>query len=306
MQDNFKILLSKNILLVDDNPVIIKILSKGLQDKCSNFNIVTFTDVREAVNFLNKNDKFYFDLVLTDIHMPDMSGIELTKYIREDLNISKDELPILVYSSMEDSNSMKEAKLAGCNEYYTKPKNSETIARNISKWLLNDYFPDKNIDHEKIIINRNTLNGINIIIADDEILSLAIIAKKFTKFGANIFKCTDGSEVVDLIKKDPVKYHLIITDIYMKEIDGVEEVKLVRNIQDKYNKKYNSNYRIPIIAISTDDNQDFIRKALNVGIDDYIVKGCDGNSMIKLSKFWIDYAVNNSKNIKLKLVKSSQ
>ena len=92
----------------------------------------------------------------------------------------------------------------------------------------------------------------------------------------------------------------------MKEIDGVEEVKLVRNIQDKYNKKYNSNYRIPIIAISTDDNQDFIRKALNVGIDDYIVKGCDGNSMIKLSKFWIDYAVNNSKNIKLKLVKSSQ
>ena len=58
---------SKNILLVDDNPVILKILSKWLGDKCPNFNLTMITNSIKAMELVKNKHKAYFDLILTDI-----------------------------------------------------------------------------------------------------------------------------------------------------------------------------------------------------------------------------------------------
>ena len=260
LQDNFPL---KNILLIDDNPVILKILSKCLRNKCFNFNVITFINPKRAIDLIKNKERNYFDLILTDIEMLEMTGIELARYIRENLKIAKSELPILVYSSREDLGTIKEAELAGCNDYYVKPKNAEFIARNISKWLLNDYVPKENIYHQKIVVNEDTFRDLNIIIADDQTMNLMIMAKKFQEFGANVFKCFDGAEMVDLVEKNPVKYHLIVTDIYMNKMGGVEAMKLIRAIQLKYNKKYGTSYRIPIVAISGEVNKNFIMRTIH-------------------------------------------
>ena len=76
------------------------------------------------------------DIILTDIEMPEMDGVKLISYIRNKLSISKDQLPILAYSSRDDIKTINQAKEAGCNAYYTKPKDIRFIARNISKWIL--------------------------------------------------------------------------------------------------------------------------------------------------------------------------
>jgi CheY-like chemotaxis protein len=303
-QDNQKKFSIKNILLIDDNPLIITILSRGLKNRCPNFNIDAFINPREALDFIRSKERDYFDLILTDIEMPEITGIELTKYIREKLKITKDSLPILVYSSREDFETMREAELVGCNDYYTKPRNTEIIARNVSKWILNDYIPNSNVIHEKIFSGKGSLKGLNIILSDDQRVRLMMLAKKFQESGANIFRCHNGGEITNLIKKDPTKYHMIITDICMEKVDAIEEIKLVRKIQTEYNKKYNTNYKIPIIASSIDDNKDTVVKILNDGVDDYIVKGCDTDSIIKLSKFWIDCGICNAKGTEIRLLSS--
>ncbi|MDB2550616.1 hypothetical protein N9X24_01985 [Rickettsiales bacterium] len=61
--------------------------------------------------------------------------------------------------------------------------------------------------------------------------------KKLSNFGANISKCFDGKEIISLIEKNPAKYHLIITDINMTDIGGIEAAKKVREIQLEYNTK---------------------------------------------------------------------
>jgi len=289
---------SKNILLVDDSRLNIEIIAKELRGKCPDFDVTIMNDPIKAFNlikFKHQNDD-QFDLILTDIDMPAMDGKELVKKIREDLDLSKDILPILAYTSIEDIDSINKMKELGVNAYYTKPKDLHFITRNISKWMLGDYVPNKNVKYQDIIINSKTLKNLNVIIADDQSFNLSLISKKFFDVGANINQCKDGEGIVELIKENPKKYHLIITDIHMNKINGIEAVKEIRKIQNEYNETHNTNYKIPIIAMSSDSDKSIVIKALNNGIDDYITKERNPNDLIKLSKFWVDYRLDINKN----------
>jgi len=86
----------------------------------------------------------------------------------------------------------------------------------------------------------------------------------------------------------------------MEEIGGIEATKKVRAIEKEYNSQQNNQnnqnnnnnktkYKTPIIAISGDSHKSFVMNMLNSGIDDYLTKGCSGEDMAKLSRFWIDY-----------------
>lgn len=69
----------KRILVVDDDPKILFILSAALRGLGSNFEITTAGNGTDA---LTKIATEYFDLVITDIQMPDINGIELTRKVR--------------------------------------------------------------------------------------------------------------------------------------------------------------------------------------------------------------------------------
>lgn len=285
----------KNILLIDDVKVNIDILARDLKNKCPNFEVVIMTCPVEAFKLIKvkQEEDEQFDLILTDIEMPLMNGIDLINKVRNELKISKYDLPILVYGSREDKVTINEALDAGCNSYYMKPKDLRFIARNISKWVLNDYMPSKTINNKEIIINNQTLKDLNIIIADDQLMNLMLVSDKISNAGANIFKCNDGGDIIKLMTEDPDKYHLIITDINMKRIGGIEAAMKVRNIEAKHNKQHNSDNKIPIIALSGDNDQKFVMNLLNNSIDDYMIKGSDPKNIIKLSRFWVDYRFCN-------------
>ena len=280
-----------NILLVDDIRTNIEILARDVRNKCPNFNITIIIYPIEAFELIKSKEECgdQFDLILTDIEMPLMSGVELTRKIRNDLGISKDALPILAYSSREDKDIANQAITAGCNAYYIKPKDLRFIARNISKWVLNYYIPSKSIDRQDIVVNNTTLKGLNVIVADDQAINLFLIAKKVSNAGANVFQCSDGKDIVKLFQLDPTKYHLIITDINMGKVGGIDAAKEVRKIESNYNDKNDASCKVPIIALSGDGDKKFVMSLLNSGIDDYMLKGSNPKDLIRLSKFWVDY-----------------
>jgi two-component system, CAI-1 autoinducer sensor kinase/phosphatase CqsS len=307
IEKSLKTKIGKNILLVDDVRLNIEILAKELKDRCSSFNITIMTNPKKAINLIKnmRGHDHQFDLILTDIEMPIMDGVELVREVRENLNISKDEIPILAYSAKEGSDIIEKALKSGCNAYYTKPKELRFIARNIAKWVLSDYIPNKNIYHEDIIVNDKILENLNVIIADDQAVSLTLMIKKLFDAGANITKCIDGSEIIDLVKKDPTKYNLIITDIHMENIDGDEAAYEVRKIQSEYNIKHNTHHKVPIVILSGDIKKESVMRILNNGVDDYISKSKDPKLLIKLCKFWVDYRYDQRKELAIDLDKDS-
>lgn len=104
----------QNLLVVDDDPVNLSILESILTSQP--YDVVTCTSGLEALELLNKRN---WDLVITDVMMPNMSGYELTRKIRERFSIS--ELPILLLTARSQMEDTQTAFFYGANDYVTKP-----------------------------------------------------------------------------------------------------------------------------------------------------------------------------------------
>ncbi len=104
-----------SILVVDDNAVNRLALSRWLE-KSGDYHVATAANGMEALR-LAKTEPF--DLVLLDIMMPVMSGIDVLKKLRQ--TYSSEELPIIMATSKDQSEDMVEAFNLGANDYITKP-----------------------------------------------------------------------------------------------------------------------------------------------------------------------------------------
>lgn len=111
------------VLVVDDDSMNLRILQRILSSE--QYNVVTCTSGKEALSLLNKGN---WDVVITDVMMPNMSGYELTQTIRTRYSIS--ELPILLLTARSQWEDKYTGFQTGANDYVTKPvEKFELISR---------------------------------------------------------------------------------------------------------------------------------------------------------------------------------
>jgi CheY-like chemotaxis protein len=116
------------ILVVDDDKTTRKLLSLYL--KAKGYEVVTAENGLDAMEKLATED---INLVVTDMNMPYMDGIELTKTLRAD--DSWKNLPIVMVTTEADDDERKKAYDTGVDDYLVKPANAEQISDSIKKIL---------------------------------------------------------------------------------------------------------------------------------------------------------------------------
>ncbi|MDM1408480.1 response regulator transcription factor [Myroides sp. DF42-4-2] len=110
-----------NILLVEDDKRISEFIVKGLEEKGMHVQLASSGE--EARKYMLNGD---WDLILMDIMLPDIDGIQLTKMIR----FKKDYTPILMLSALSDTTDKIDALDGGADDYLTKPFHfSELLSR---------------------------------------------------------------------------------------------------------------------------------------------------------------------------------
>ena len=110
----------RNILVVDDEPQITRVLKTTLSS-CG-YGVRTAMDGDEAIHLMKEWSP---DLIITDLRMPNMDGLELCRYVR-----NKSQVPIIVLSVKGEDKIKVEALDAGADDYVTKPFSvSELMAR---------------------------------------------------------------------------------------------------------------------------------------------------------------------------------
>ncbi|MBE1556539.1 ATP-binding protein [Sporosarcina limicola] len=102
------------ILVVDDDPVNLKVLETILS--LERYDIMTVTSGKKALDVLGSRE---WDLVISDVMMPQMSGYELSRTIRKRFTLT--ELPILLLTARSRSEDIENGFLSGANDYVTKP-----------------------------------------------------------------------------------------------------------------------------------------------------------------------------------------
>ena len=104
--------LNKRILSVDDEPMNNKIVAKIMKDEPM-YEVVTAVSGLQALELLEEQD---FDLILLDMMMPDMDGLETLKCIRQ-----KSQIPVVMMTADKTLDTSVEFAKFGCDDYLTKP-----------------------------------------------------------------------------------------------------------------------------------------------------------------------------------------
>jgi len=120
--------MKKSILVVDDSAVIRALQAFILQS--AGFEVET------AINGIEALEKLYtkkFDLVVADINMPKMDGLQMIETLRK--QDAYHDLPIIIVTSEEEEEDRKKGLKAGANVYLVKPTDPKTLVTNV-KMLL--------------------------------------------------------------------------------------------------------------------------------------------------------------------------
>lgn len=120
------------LLLAEDNPINQKVILKILSS--AGFNATPVINGSEALAKYTQND---FDLILMDIQMPEMDGLEVTANIRK-MNKPKQDVPIIAITAHALIGDREKCLKAGMNEYISKPIKSFELLRMIDKLLKVD------------------------------------------------------------------------------------------------------------------------------------------------------------------------
>lgn len=117
------------VLIVDDSPMMCRFLGLFLEKK---FDILSYTDSKEALAWIE--DGFTPDLIVTDLDMPGMNGLELIRTLRA----AFPNLPIMVVSGSKNSNDRIEALEAGADDFLLKPFHPSELELRVKKLIERD------------------------------------------------------------------------------------------------------------------------------------------------------------------------
>lgn len=120
--------MGKSIISVDDSATMRKMVSFTL--KAAGYDVLEASDGADALNVLKTRP---VDLVLSDINMPNMNGLELTRQLRRQPAFSR--TPIILLTTESDPAKKAEGRAAGATGWIIKPFNQEQLLAVIAKVL---------------------------------------------------------------------------------------------------------------------------------------------------------------------------
>ncbi len=254
LQKNLKGL---NVLLIDDNPINRSYFQKILEK--NKLQVTTAESAFKALEILKTNQRF--DLIITDAQMPEMDGFELSTQIRALKNYKK--VPIILLTSSGMRGDSERCKQIGINAYLPKPVKLTDFLKALQVTLG---LPQEEEAQPSLVTQytvREVLPRLHILVAEDNPVNQKLAIRLLEKNGYYADIAKNGLEVLEKLKKN--HYDLILMDVQMPEMDGLQATQKIRELE-------NGKSHIPIIALTAHAMKKDIDMCLSAGMDGYVSK----------------------------------
>ncbi|MDR1828500.1 MAG: response regulator [Methylobacteriaceae bacterium] len=120
--------MTKTVLIVEDNELNMKLFNDLLE--AHGYRTLKATHGRDAME-LAKSDPP--DLILMDIQLPEISGYEVTRWLKQDLDLKS--IPVIAVTAFAMKSDEEKARLAGCEDYISKPISVSRFMETIRSYL---------------------------------------------------------------------------------------------------------------------------------------------------------------------------
>ncbi|MCG8374756.1 MAG: response regulator, partial [Balneolales bacterium] len=263
----FRILNNKNVFILDDNETNLRILKHHLVKAR-----ITVTTFKDPLLLLEKKDSLNeFDLGILDMQIPQKSGIDVAREIRELWD--KKELPLVLFSSVHELENVEDRKLF--NLYLRKPIQQ-------SRFLIN-LEPLFNKARQKKVAEKNEMpsahlfkKGVRILVAEDNKVNQKVILHILERLGITPQFAENGQIAAEMNATN--NYDLILMDMEMPVMDGLEATKKILSDSSK---------SPVIIAMTANAMAEDKERCIKAGMDDFISKPVTVNSVKNLLTKWL-------------------
>jgi len=217
-----------------------------------------------------------FELVLLDLEMPGSGSSTLIQELKADGVLRS--IPVLGLISMGGKIEINEVMESGCNGWLYKPIRQSQLFDAIMT-IFHPALEKKSIEkmngQEDL---KNIIKGqeLKILLAEDNPVNQKVATAMISKLGHDCDIACNGLEVLDALKH--IKYNLILMDIQMPEMDGLEAATAIRS-----NPRW---ITIPIIALTAHALPGDRERCIEAGIDDYLSKPLSPAELAQVLERW--------------------
>ncbi|MEN6441459.1 MAG: response regulator [Syntrophobacter sp.] len=267
------------VLIADDNAKNLDILANILSQAG-----MRVTAVREAREVLPALLNAYagedpFALSIIDIQMPVMNGYEVARQIREQ-HPSIAKTPLLAFSSSV-KHGLQKSLDAGFNGFLVKPASRRKLIETVGRLVEGQGIPDTERDWQipiaETAVEARADRPPRILLAEDNSANLKLITIMLHKAGFEVDMARNGHEAVAKYTASPDLFDLILMDVQMPGMDGLNAARAIRE------KGFD---KVPIIAMTANAMKGDREKCLGAGMNDYISKPVKRENVIEVICKW--------------------
>ena len=238
---------------MDDNHTNLRILKTQLHAWG-----ITTTAFDNPIKALESAESGQYDLMILDMHMPELDGFSLAAEIHQKL--SEQMPPLIMLTSLGQSVTRSEKDLFAA--FLHKPIRRDQLYKHIHRILKPSEVTAKATVESQVINYTQDMPKISILIAEDNLVNQKVARRMLQKLGYEPEIVANGQEAVEILERR--HFDLIFMDMRMPVMDGLEATRQIRiNYHDKG----------PIICAMTANAMVGDREVcLDAGMNDYITK----------------------------------
>ena len=273
------------VLIVDDNDTNRHILRKqlsswGMENSEAEDGFAALEALRTAAG---RGESY--DLVILDMQMPGMDGMELARRIGADPAVSQTRL--LLLTSIGQRGDGEYARKAGIEAYLTKPVRQSELYDAIATVMGT---PERTRAERAPLVTRHTLREMNtvarahLLLAEDNPVNQKVAARMLERLGYRVDVAQNGLEALEALSRN--RYAAVLMDVQMPEMDGYEATAEIRR-REAARAWGGEHHSTPIIAMTANAMQGDREKALAAGMDDYLPKPVRQESLEEVLDRWV-------------------
>jgi len=261
--------MTARVLVVDDVPPNVKLLEAKLTSEY--FDVLTAYSGPEALDVTSREHP---DIILLDVMMPGMDGFEVCRRIKADPATAH--IPVVMVTALDQPSDRVAGLEAGADDFLTKPVQDMALFARVRslvrlKVMMDELRNRKTTgtslgweDDEAVVFDTTVPTDGKILMVDEQERVMERIAKALDGVGELSFMA-GGDDAAERAREK--NFDLIIVSLTMRDTDGLRVCSKLRSFEETRH--------VPILVMVDDGNTKLLVRALEMGVNDYVVRPVD-------------------------------